>query len=131
VPGVGIPEEVKQFIFTHIDSIELLDVLLLLRAGPDRTWTAREISDHLRANPASIANRLVKLKGIGLVEAESAAESLCRYKPATPELDALAGALVEACRVRRHHVYELIFSPMKRAKNFAAAFRVRNEDGDD
>ena len=120
----GIPNNVKQFIFEYIDSVEQLDVLLLLRAHQNHSWTAKLVSDELRTNPVSAENRLLGLKVAGLIENDGPSEGLYRYCPVTSTLSTTVDDLASACQVRRHKVYELIFSPMKRARKFADAFMV-------
>ncbi len=130
----GISEEVRQFIFEHLDSVELLDALLLIRSEPEKTWTAASVASHLRANPASIANRLLTLKKLDLVEELTESEGGYRWRPTPSTLELVMKELALANKVRRHRVLELIFSPMKRARKFADAFSVRgiskrNDDG--
>ena len=38
------PEAVRSFILEHINSVEQLEVLLLLKNQPDREWTAEAVS---------------------------------------------------------------------------------------
>jgi hypothetical protein len=52
---------------THIDSIEKLEVLLLLRNRTDREWTASAVALELRITEASAAARLVDLATSGLL----------------------------------------------------------------
>ena len=120
----GIPEDVQQFIFEHIDAIEQLDVLLLLRSTPTREWSAREVSDELRANPASITDRLASLAGLNLLVESGSTPPLYRFAPKEAAVAAVIDKLAEVYRVRRHKVFELIFSPIKRARSFARAFLV-------
>ena len=35
-----LPDELKAFVLEHVDSVEQLEVLLLLRERRDRCWTA-------------------------------------------------------------------------------------------
>lgn len=129
----GIPPEVQEFIFEYIDSIDQLDVMLLLRAQRDRAWTAQEVSAELRTNPGSAAHRLASLAALGLLQVENASPPSYRYSPATPQLERVVSELAEVCRVRRHKVYELIFSSLKAARKFLNAFTVpgRKETVDD
>jgi hypothetical protein len=42
-----IPEAVRKLIAEYIDSVEQLEVLILLRSRRDRPWTIDEIDDHI------------------------------------------------------------------------------------
>lgn len=127
----GIPEDVREFIFEYIDSIEQLDILMLLRSTRERGWTAQQVSDQLRTNPESAANRLAILKSIGILDFNDASIPSYRYNP-PQDMDLIVSKLVEVYKIRRHKVYELIFSSLKRARKFLNAFTMgdKKEDGD-
>jgi hypothetical protein len=122
-----ISEKLKQFIFAHIDSVEQLEVLLIFHRDSGKCWDVQALSNELRANPTSIGKRIASLKTLGLITPQTDPSKYC-YHPKTPELAALTDSLAQAYKVRRHRVLELIFSSMKRAKDFADAFKVRKDD---
>lgn len=123
------PSSVSAFIFEYIDSVEQLEVLLLLQAEASRTWTKEDLSREMRSNPNSIAQRLQPLCHSGLVEC---IEGEYRYAPREPAQDAAVRDLALANKTHRHRVLELIFSPLKKARLFADAFRLgRKEEGED
>lgn len=126
-----VPEDVQRFIFDHIDSVEQLDVLLLLREHPDRQWSSAQISTELRTSPLSVDLRLRLLKAQGLIDDGGGAPPSYRFQPQTPALAARVSALADIYRVRRHAVYGLIFSPLKRVRTFANAFMVCDDGKDD
>ena len=120
---------VQQFVLRHIDSIEQLEVLLLLRGHPGRAFSADEVSREIRTAPASAARRLASLSASGLLAEDRAAGSF-RYAPRSGDLDAAAGELAEAYAVRRIAVTTLIYSrPLDQVRTFADAFKIR-EEGD-
>lgn len=128
-----LPERVKTFLFSHVDSAEQLEILLLLSADRARAWTARALSDELRSTPNSVTQRLAALQALGLV---SRNETEFRYDPRDPDMESTVAELVTAYRVQRHRVLGIIFSPLKKARDFADAFQVapgakgKNEDHD-
>lgn len=117
----NIPQKVVQFILESIDSVEQLEILLLLRRHPNEPWTAQAISQELRSSPTSINLRLSHLVRGRIVEQ---CEMNFSYNPDSQFEQKIAKDLAEAYRVRRVKVLELIFSPMKKARPFADAFRV-------
>lgn len=125
--GPELSAVVQQFVLRHIDSIEQLEVLLLLRAHADRAYSPEEVSRELRTAPASAVHRLATLARSGLVvEAPAGAY---RYAPRTSDLDAAASELADAYAVRRFAVTTLIYSrPLDQVRTFADAFRIREED---
>jgi hypothetical protein len=124
----GLPEHVERFIADHVDSVELIDVLLLLRRNP-RSWTPEDVSQRLYTTPQSAANRLEALRASGLaVVSEDTKPASYQYQPRTPELERAAADLEEAYAGRRTTVINLIFSkPTDRIRTFADAFRIRED----
>jgi Mn-dependent DtxR family transcriptional regulator len=127
LPPPDIPENVRQFIFAYIDSVEQLEVLFLLRAEPGQSYTASQISGQLRSSEASVSGRLASLANAGLIDGDPV--NGFRYAPKNKEIFALVDQLSESYRILRHRVLELIFSPMKRARSFADAFVVSKPGG--
>lgn len=122
-----IPVAVRELIQQHIDSVEQLEVLLLLHDQPGRDWSAAEVSEELRTNEQSTATRLADLTARGLV-AEGAARGVYRYAPRTHHLDAAVDGLAREYAVRRVSVITLIFAkPLDRIRSFADAFRFRRD----
>jgi hypothetical protein len=126
----SIPQKVKQFIIERVDSVELLDVLFLLRSSEDRLWSAQTGSDELRANPTSIARRLDYLEKLGLAATDGQGSGMYHYAPQSEEVRELIDQLAETYRIRRTSVLGLIFSPRRKAIDLASAFNL-TRDGDD
>src|SRR5688572_27525821 len=51
----GIPEDVRRFLLQCIDSVEQLEVLLLLHRDPGKVWSTEAVAQALYSNPDSIA----------------------------------------------------------------------------
>ncbi len=106
---VAFPENVRQFIGEHIDSINLLETLLLLRRNAGRNWTAQAVCRELYTSQEASSRRLQQLAELRLLSQEPAALTY-QYRPATKELQDLVDRLDEAYRVRRVTVINLIYS---------------------
>jgi len=116
----GIPSRVSEFILAHIDSIELLEVLLLLAAQSGTAFTTVEVADHLRTVPSSAANRLTRLRDHKLVDVLPG--DRYRVHP-DPELAKLLGEVAKAYRDWRVKVVTLIYSrPSDVVRVFTNAF---------
>ncbi|HEX8698786.1 MAG TPA: hypothetical protein VF815_08115 [Myxococcaceae bacterium] len=124
-----IPPRVQRFIATHIDSIEKLEVLLLLRTQADREWTARDISLELRIAETSAAMRLTDLTARRLVA--QVGEGRYRYGPASAEDAQDVAELSATYSTRRVSVISFIFSkPLEKVRGFADAFRLKRDKDD-
>jgi hypothetical protein len=125
-----IPDHVKAFIADHIDSVEQIDVLFILRRNPEREWTAEDVSRQLYTTPRSAANRLEALRSSEVAMATDGTEQTSyRYAPRTADLRRTIDDLEEAYRSHRSTVTRLIFSkPSDKIRIFTDAFRVKGDE---
>jgi len=121
-----LPEDVYRFLYQNIDSVEQLEVLLLLRRLPDRGWTAEEVARELYSHPTSILHRMTSLAGRGLLRE---LEPACyQYAPRSTELHDTVTRVAEIYRERRVAVITLIASkPIENVRAFSDAFRLRRK----
>ena len=119
-----ISEPVRRFIAQHVHSAAQLEVLLLLRAVPDREWSVREVA-RAQVATADMAERLLEdLHARGLIAVEGTSNSY-RYAP-PDDLSPVIDSLAEAYATRRVTVVGLIFSkPSSAVTGLAEAFRIR------
>ncbi|MDY7225856.1 hypothetical protein [Hyalangium rubrum] len=123
-----IPPRVQRFIATHIDSIEKLEVLLLLRARPDREWTVQDVSQELRITEASAAARLTDLTARRLLVDRAGSPTTYRFSPASSEDAQDVSDLQSTYSLRRVSVISFIFSkPLDKVRGFADAFRLKRD----
>jgi hypothetical protein len=122
-----IPDFIRKFIFTYVDSAEMLDVLALVMASGGRRWNASQISQELRANENSIAGRLRRLEQIGLLE-KMAGDYV--YRPRSPDLAQTAEELVHLYGTMKHRILGLVFSPLRQIQSIANAFIFSKEEGE-
>ncbi|ADO75326.1 hypothetical protein [Stigmatella aurantiaca] len=124
----AIPPRVQRFIATHIDSIEKLEILLLLRAHTSREWTAKAVSLELRITEASAVARLKDLSARRLLMEFETSPPTYRYHPATVEDAQDIAELQATYSLRRVSVISFIFSkPLDRVRGFADAFRLKRD----
>lgn len=128
-PEEPIPEIVRRFILEHINSVESLEVLLLLSTGTIREYTAEEVSQVLRTSLESATARLRELHRSKLLAVVENAGSLkYRFDPATPGAKVVAD-LEKVYKIRRVSVISFIYSnPTDPLRAFADAFRLRKDE---
>jgi hypothetical protein len=124
-----IPEIIRRFIIEHINSVESLEILLLLSIGTVREYTAEEVSRTLCTSLESAAARLRELHRSKLLAKVEAANSLkYRFDPAAPGA-ALVAELEKVYKTRRVSVISFIYSnPTDPLRAFSDAFRLRKDE---
>jgi hypothetical protein len=129
MPG-ELPEHVRRFIVDHVDSVELIDVMLLLKRSAGAELSAEDVSRRLCTSPASAANRLEALRASSIAAArDDAPRTTYRYAPATADLQRAVDDLEREYGARRTRVINLVFSkPNDKIRTFADAFKIREED---
>lgn len=125
----GLPDDVRRFLNRHVDSVEQLEVLLLIRRAPGRSWSAADLARELYIRPQSVAQQFERLIGQGFVRER--APGFFQYAPRSAELDQVVARLADMHHERRLAVISLIASkPMESLKAFSDAFRIRKRDED-
>jgi hypothetical protein len=123
----GLPDNVHRFILQHVASVEQLEVLLLTRRSPGRSWSTEDMARELYSHPTSIEGRFQALLGSGLLR--ETGQGYYQYAPRTLELDAAVGRLEEMYRERRVAVITAIASrSVANVQAFSDAFRIRRKE---
>ncbi len=117
--------EFRTFVNKNITSVEQIEVLLILRANPDRVWNVEEMSSILRSSAQSIRTRLDSLTARKL--AEQVPPGGFRYA-ASGRLNDMVEMLAAEYASRRFSVIELVFTRPDAARLFADAFRIKEDD---
>lgn len=134
-----ISEAARAFLHGHVDSVIVLEVLLLLHGSPDRYWTDEEVARELRVTPSWVSGMLRGLHGQGVLgrRADPAEPAAYRFEPSDPRHVAALAELAEAYATRRVTITQMIFTkapptppptpPPAALRSFADAFRIRRD----
>jgi hypothetical protein len=124
----GVTEEIKAFIAKYLNSVEQLEVLLLLQRSAPKEWSGAELSKALYISPEASADRLLYFLDHKFLVVRETPEPLYRYQPASGDLDRIARDLARLYEERRVRVINLIYSsPIDHIKSFADAFKFRKD----
>ena len=118
--------DLQHFILKHIDSVDCLRALLLLRSEPARAWGAMEVSARLYLQPKDTAAVLASLESAGLLTRDEA--GCLRFQPRDEELARLVEELATLDRERPVTLIKLIYSRPDTLEAFADAFKLRRDD---
>lgn len=121
-----ITDELKKFVCECIDSIERLEVLILLQKDPSKSWTAESTNQELRSNIKWVQSHLEVLTKFKILKCEDKINYI--YAPSTPQLASLCERLTQLYKERRVMVINLIYNQSaERIKGLADAFKIRRE----
>ena len=117
-----IAEPVRRLIAGHLESVAQLEVLLLVRAAPEKWWTPDEVARALVTRPPAALGFLQHLSATGLLEREYE-----RFRYAPPgKLGGVVDELAACYATRRPTVVGLILAgPDEAASSLADAFLFR------
>ncbi|HEX3888224.1 MAG TPA: hypothetical protein VHW05_12060 [Phenylobacterium sp.] len=110
------------FIRRSIPSVWALDVLMLVRRPPPRTWSVGELVGELRASDAVVTGVLDVFRRDGLVSSDG--DGRVRFSPAAEMVEQLVDALAQAYAERPVAVRNAIASTDADLKGLADAFRL-------
>jgi len=125
------PEDLARFLDSHVESIDQLEILRVLAEDQSREWTAVALATEIQAQPHGVTAHLNTLHARGLLSTETRGpDFVCRYHPATPELDALLSRLLQLYRERPVSMIKLVYARADGpVRALADAFRLRKEGG--
>lgn len=121
-----LPAELRAFLYTCIDAVEQLEILMLLRRS-GRAWTAREVTRELDLAEAVTRRHLETLTSRGLLAARPGDEVSYRFFPKTEALAHYAALLAEHYATSRSAVHRFV-AKGSGSKRFSDAFKLRDQE---
>jgi hypothetical protein len=116
---------VRELITHHFDSIESVEIVLLLRRSPQTFWAAEAVAEHLHVRPELVRAKLEALRKGGIL-AMGEQTGAFRYAPADERIGATVDELAAVYTDRRMEVINTIYSAnLERLRAFSDAFRVK------
>ena len=119
-----IPEDLRDFVLRHIDSIAQLEALLLLRRNPSDAWTADVAAKRLYITETEATNALDQLCADGLL---TCADGSYRFDPQSDEQRQMVEQLADSYRRHLIPITNLIHGKPRRLREFSDAFKIRKE----
>ncbi len=118
-------DDVLLFIAEKNGSVWALELLLLLKRDPDRSWNPESLVLELRSSPVVIDEALLRLQGAGLVKQDAA--GAFRYQAASPELNIMASELEKTYAAKPMTVIKAIVNARTdKLRAFSDAFKLKD-----
>jgi hypothetical protein len=123
-----LPPDVQRLIATCIDSVETMEILILLRRSPDSFWSGEAVAAQLGIKPEVAERKLGALTNAGLL-ARGFQSGAFRFAPSDDALRQTVDQLAETYANRRINVLNAIYSEnLNRLRAFSDAFKLKKED---
>jgi DNA-binding FadR family transcriptional regulator len=123
-----LPAELGVFIHSCIESIEQVELLLLMR-GSEPMRTARDVASEVGVSVARARGHLETLAARGLLEVRVGEEIAYRYRPKSDELARYCDVLAQYYITSRQALLGFVAADSRLSiKRFAEAFRLRNAE---
>jgi hypothetical protein len=123
-----IPEDLRRFILTSVESVPYLEAVLLLRGEPRTPWDIKLVARRLYISDRKSADILLALHGAGLIAHTADDPAQWCYRPVSSELRDMVNRLAALYASNLVEVTHLIHSRHdRRAQQFAEAFRWRKD----
>jgi hypothetical protein len=122
-----LPDDVLQFLQSHIDSIEQLELLRVLGENPAREWSDVELGGSVQVAADSLHAHLAALHTRGMLSRIRRDEKYhWKYGPASADLEAKVRRLLELYGQRPVSMIRLVYQrPASALRVFSDAFRLR------
>ncbi|WP_374077405.1 hypothetical protein [Bdellovibrio bacteriovorus] len=121
-----IPFEVREFIKKYISSVSLLELLLLLKQNPSRSWTPEELSGEMRTNNSYAALQLGELANVKLVIPADRPNSF-RFTENPDDIRIISELELLYSHRRSSLINSIYAQPLDSIRDFANAFKIKKD----
>lgn len=121
MPEVPLPEEVRDLVLRHIDSVAQLEALLFLRARPNEPWDAASVAKRLYAPDQEMVTALARLCKDGFL----ARHGELYFYASTSNCHTQVNALADAYARHLIAITNLIHAKPRNIRAFSDAFKFR------
>lgn len=126
-PRNELPAELKAFLYSCVDTVEQVEILVLLcKSG--RAATAHAVAADLGLSDQVAREHLETLAARGLLTIAVGAEVSYVYVPKSVQLRRYAEQLTEYYATSRTAILRFITTSPRRAKRFSDAFKLRDPE---
>lgn len=123
----GLNDDTRALIAQAFDSVESIELLLLLRRSSNTFWSAHAAAEMIGVRDEIAERKIAALAAARLLRPAETTGAY-RYAPATEELARRVEVLVEAYATRRAEVINTIYSGnLERLRAFSNAFKLKGE----
>jgi hypothetical protein len=124
-----LPENVERFLASYIDSVDQLELAILLFNSPQTEWSAAAASQVVHCSESVAQEKLERLAAHGLLAVRATPQKTYRYAPQDEALATLTQAMADTYRERPVSVIRRIYEqPVDPLRAFADAFKIKPKE---
>jgi hypothetical protein len=119
-----IPDDLREFILTYIDSVAQLEALLLLRQDPSKGWNPNSVAERLYVTEGESTDLLTRLNDDGFLVVDAGSY---QFSPRSAGLRQIADRVADAYSRHLIPITNLIHAKPRRIREFSDAFKFRRD----
>jgi hypothetical protein len=124
-PTDTIPDSIKRFILTSIESVPHLEALLQCYRRPDEKWDAAKLGAAIYVETEKAGRLLKKLCSAGFVREAGDGKDAYLFNAASGQLKALVGQVDEVYSKYLIEITDLIHGKSTEIRKFSDAFKIK------
>ena len=121
----SLPNELRAFLYSCIDSMEQADLLVRMRRAPHRR-TVRELAEETGLASGMVRHHLETMAARGLLHVDVGEPTTYQYAPDSADMRRYSDLLAEYYATDRDGVARYLLS--RAARTFADAFKLRKDE---
>ena len=127
--GGGLPPSIQSFLRDDVETLQQLELLIVLMNDPGRWWDAPAVARQIGVEISDARAGLERLASRNLLAITISSDVRYRFQPGTPALRETTDRVAETIRRNSLDVYRFVAGLRNRAvRDFADAFRIRRDD---
>jgi hypothetical protein len=125
VSAENIPDDIRRFILTSIESVPHLEALLQCYKKPDEKWDAEKLGGVIYVDIAKAERLLKKLCSAGFIGATVEEKECYFFNSRSEELKVLVGKVDEVYSKHLIEITNLIHGKSTEIRKFSDAFKIK------
>ena len=114
----------------YVDSLDSLEVVMLVFREPERAWTPEQVAQVLRISTRVARRELDRMRSRGIGKPDEEDATRTRFDAGDPERVAAVARIAATYGTRRIELINYVASQtLKRIQSLADAFRIKKGDG--
>jgi hypothetical protein len=127
---LDLADVVARDVDLYVDSLDSLEVVMLVFREPDRSWSPEQVAQRLRISTRVARRELERMRSRSIARAAGEDASRTQFDSSDPDRVAAIARISATYGTRRIELINYVASQtLKRIQSIADAFRLKKDDG--